>query len=117
MRQVRCACYNLFMNTLENNLKTTNFWLKLGAVNHTIALLVIAFGCAYSGFTCQGETMKDVLSIYAFTIFTPQLALEVILLMALFLVSNSMLKLRENPRPLIFFLGTLALLILFTVLR
>lgn len=105
------------MTTLENKLKTTRFWLRLGAINHSVALIVIAFGCAYSGFTCQGESMKAVLSIYAFTLFTPQLALEVILLLALFLVSSSVPEFRRNFRPLIYFLSTLALLILFIYWR
>lgn len=98
---------------LENKLKTVGFWLWLGVVNHCVALVVIAFGCAYSGFTCQGEPMKGVLSLYAFTLFTPQLALEVILLMALLLVTSSLRELRQNRLPLMLFVGTFSLLILF----
>lgn len=105
------------MSTLENKLKTKNFWLRLGALNHSIALIVIAAGCAYSGFTCQGEPMKQILSIYTFTVFTPQIALEVIVLIALFLVSSSLVELRKNTLPLIMFLSTLALLVLFTYLQ
>jgi hypothetical protein len=99
--------------TLENKLKTVGFWLRLGVINHCVALAVIAFGCAYSGFTCQGDSMKDVLSIYAFTIFTPQLALQVILLMALFLVSSSLRELRRNWLSLLLFVVTFSLLMLF----
>ncbi|MFT4636036.1 MAG: putative membrane protein [Arenicella sp.] len=102
---------------IEQNVKTASFWLRLGVINHCVALAVIAFGCAYSGITgigvCQGEAMKDVLSIYAFTIFTPQLALEVILLIALFLMINSLQQLQQNKRSLILFLGTFLLLTLF----
>jgi len=99
--------------TLENKLKTLTFWLRLGIVNHSIALLVLAFGCAYSGFTCQGESMKSVLSVYAFTIFTPQLALEVILFMAIFLVTNSLHELRQNCLSLMLFVSSLSLLMLY----
>ena len=101
------------MTTLENKLKTVTFWLRLGILNHSIALLVLAFGCAYSGFTCQGESMKSVLSVYAFTLFTPQLALEVILFMAIFLVSSSLHELRQNYLSLMLFIGTLSLLVLY----
>ncbi|MFT6408497.1 MAG: putative membrane protein [Arenicella sp.] len=99
--------------TLEKKLKTVSFWLRLGVINHCVALAVIAFGCVYSGFTCQGDSMKDVLSIYAFTIFTPQLALQVILLMALFLVSSSLRQLRRNWLSLLLFVVTFSLLMLF----
>lgn len=105
------------MSAIENKLKTASFWLKLGVINHGIALAVIALGCAYSGFTCQGESMKSVLSIYAFTIFTPQLAVEVILLLALFLLSNSLYQLKQNKLTLSLFLVTLGLLGLFVYLR
>ncbi len=101
------------MDALENRLKTTAFWLKLGVINHLVTFVVIAMGCVYSGFTCRGELMKDALSVYAFTLFTPQLALEVILILALFLVCNSLRDLRENTKHLMWFLGTLVLLVLF----
>ncbi|MFT5573221.1 MAG: putative membrane protein [Cryomorphaceae bacterium] len=101
------------MTTLEKKLKTVSFWLRLGVINHCVALAIIALGCAYSGFTCQGEQMKDALSLYAFTLFTPQLALEVILLLALFLVSSSLHQMRENWLPIMLFIGTFSLLILF----
>jgi len=101
------------MSTSENKSKGLRFWLRLGAFNHIISIAVIAFGCAYSGFTCQGEDMKSVLSMYAFTLFTPQLALEVILLFAIFLVCNSLRELKENGRSSLLFLGTLLPLILF----
>ncbi|GAA6136513.1 hypothetical protein NBRC116583_02600 [Arenicella sp. 4NH20-0111] len=101
------------MDTLENRLKTTAFWLKLGVINHLVTFAVIAMGCVYSGFTCRGELMKDALSVYAFTLFTPQLALEVILILALFLVCSSLRDLRENTKHLMWFLGTLVLLVLF----
>ena len=101
------------MSTIENQLKTAGFWLKLGLINHTVALAVIALGCAFSGFACQGETMKEVMSLYAFTLFTPQLALEVILLLALFLVGSSLRELRDNLTLLMLFLASLGLLLLF----
>ena len=110
-------CYSPRMSTIENKLKTASFWLKLGVINQTVALVVISLGCAYSGLTCQGESMKEVMSLYAFTIFTPQLALEVILLLALFLVGSSMRELRENMTLLMLFVGTFALLMLFVFWR
>lgn len=102
------------MNTLENKLKTVGFWLRLGIINHCVALAAIAMGCVYSGFTCKGEPMKDALSLYAFTLLTPQIALEVILIVALFLTANSFLDLRKNLLPLSLFIGTLSVLILFS---
>ena len=100
---------------IENKLKTIGFWLKVGLVNHCVALTAVALGCAYSGFTCQGEAMKDALSLYAFTVFTPQIALEVILLMALFLVSSSIAELRKNTLSIMLFIGTLSMLALFAI--
>lgn len=102
------------MNTLENKLKTVGFWLRLGIINHCVAIAAIAMGCVYSGFTCKGEPMKDALSLYAFTLLTPQIALEVILIVALFLTANSFLDLRKNLLPLSLFIGTLSVLILFS---
>lgn len=101
------------MSSLENKLKTVGFWLRLGIINHSIALAVIALGCVYSGFRCQGESMKDALSLYAFTLLTPQIALEVILLVALFLTTNSFQDLRINSLPLSLFVVTFAVLVLF----
>lgn len=57
--------------------------------------------------------MKAVLSLYAFTLFTPQLALEVILLLALLLVTDSLHEFRKNSLSLIFFVATFSLIILF----
>jgi hypothetical protein len=99
--------------SLENKLNTVRFWLRLGVLNHSIGLAVMVLGCAYSGFTCQGESMKDVLSLYAFTLFTPQLALEVILLLALLLVTDSLHEFRKNSLSLILFVATFLLIILF----
>ena len=105
------------MSNIESKLKTTRFWLWLGVTNHAIALAVLALGCAYSGFTCHGQQMKTVLSVYTFTLFTPQIALEVILLMALFLVSDSLRDFRDNFRPLALFVLSLTLLSLFAIWR
>ena len=104
------------MSTIENKLKTANFWLTLGVINHSIALVVLFIGCAYSGFSCQGDAMKSVLSIYAFTIFTPQVALELILLVATFLVCNSLDEFREDIKPLLLFIATLTPLLLYVFL-
>ena len=104
------------MSTIENKLKTANFWLTLGAINHSITLLVLFIACAYSGFSCQGDAMKSVLSIYAFTIFTPQVAFELILLVAVFLVCNSLDEFKENIKPLIFFVITLTPLLMYILL-
>jgi hypothetical protein len=108
-----CACYTRPAMSLDDNLKTVSFWLRLGTINHAITLAVIALGCVYSGFTCKGEPMKEALSLYAFTIFTPQVALGVIVFIALFLASNSLQEYRQSWRSLVLFLGTLAMLILF----
>lgn len=105
------------MATLEEKLKTTNFWLRLGVINHGVAIAVIAFGCVHSGFACSGKSMKEVLSIYAFTLLTPQIALEVILLVAIFLVSHSLRVLRESVLSLSLFIATFTLLILFIYLQ
>ncbi len=105
--------YTPAMSSLENKLKTIKFWLWLGVLNHRLILFVIALGCAYSGFTCQGESMKEVLSIYAFTLFTPQIALEVIVLIALLFVSDTLREFRENGWLIMLFMGTLSLLVLF----
>lgn len=107
------TCYDNAVMTFENKLKTSALWLQLGSINHLIALFAIAIGCVYSGFTCQGEAMKNVLSTYAFTLFTPQLALEAILLIAIFLVCNSLRELRDNWRSLLLFCSTLLALVLF----
>lgn len=107
------ACYTLTIMSLENKLKTAGFWLRLGVINHAVALVVIGFGCVYSGFTCQGELMKDALSVYAFTLFTPQLALQVIIFLALFLVSDSLRQFRSNWPASLLFIGTFSLLMLF----
>lgn len=101
------------MSVSENKLKGLHFWLSLGTVNHLVCIAVILFGCAYSGFICQGDAMKSVLSVYVFTIFTPQLALEVILLLAIFLVFHSMQQLRDTWRSMLLFLGTLLPLVMF----
>ena len=101
------------MSTLENKLKTANFWLNLGAINHAICLVVLFIGCSVSSFSCQGDAMKSVLSIYAFTIFTPQVALEMILLLAIFLVCNSLQEFRDNKRPLALFILSLIPLIIY----
>jgi hypothetical protein len=57
--------------------------------------------------------MKAVLSLYAFTLFTPQLALEVILLLALLLVTDSLHEFRKNSLSLFLFVATFSLIILF----
>ncbi len=59
--------------------------------------------------------MKSVLSIYAFTIFTPQVALEMILLLAIFLVCNSLQEFRDNKRPLALFILSLIPLIIYAM--
>ncbi len=59
--------------------------------------------------------MKDAMSLYAFTLFTPQVAVEVIILMALFLVFGSLQELRDNAKSLSFFCGTLMVLVLFSL--
>jgi len=102
------------MSVVDSKLKSPAFWLWVGVINHSIVLVVILLGCVYSSFTCQGDSMKDALSLYAFTLFTPQLALEVILLMAIFLVSNSINQFRENWRVVLLFIITALLLTLYT---
>ncbi|MCH2190386.1 MAG: hypothetical protein MK188_05625 [Gammaproteobacteria bacterium] len=86
------------MVKIEERLGSVKFWLTLGIVNHLIVCSVLLLGCAYSGFSCQGEAMSSVISIYTFTVFTPQVAIEVILLLALFLINRSFGKLVEHWR-------------------
>ncbi len=105
------------MTTLEDKLKKASFWLKLCVINQSVALTIIALAFVYSVFTGEAESMKAVLSIYAVTILTPQIALEVILLIGLFMVSDSFSELRENVPILLMFLVTAALLIAFVYLR
>ncbi len=59
--------------------------------------------------------MKAVLSTYAFTLFTPQLALAAIILMAVFLITSSLKEFRQDWRPLALFLTTFGLLALFSL--
>ncbi len=99
--------------TSEQKPRTVEFCLKLSVINNLIALLVIKLGCVNSGFTCQGEAMKDVLSLYAFTVFFPQLALGAILLMALLLASNSLQDFRDHKWWTLAMITTFALLIWF----
>lgn len=96
-----------YMSILDNKLRAPGFWLWLGTVNHCVALVIVMFGCVYSGFSCHGDSMKAVLSVYAFTLFTPQLAFEVIVLLAIFLISRSFREFRENWKMLVLFLSTL----------
>ena len=100
------------MNSLEHKLKTTTFWFYLGSANHLIALAVVLIGCALSGFSCQGERMAETLSIYTFTLLTPQIASEVIILIALFLVSGTALNKKNGWAPAMLFAFTLGLAVL-----
>jgi hypothetical protein len=61
--------------------------------------------------------MKEVLAIYAFTLLTPQIALELILFVGMFLVGHFMRDLRENLLSLVLFITTFTLLILFIYLQ
>lgn len=105
------------MAILEEKLKKASFWLKLCAINQSIALAIITLAFVYSIFTGDAESMKVVLSIYAVTLLTPQIAMEVILLIGLFMVSDSFSELRENVPILLLFLITAALLAAFVYLR
>lgn len=73
-----------------------------------VALVIVAFGCVYSGLVCSGEAMSGVLSVYTFTLFTPQVALEVILLLAIFLVSKSLRDFADNWALTVVFIVSLA---------
>lgn len=99
------------MSTLEDKLKTTPFWFKIGSINHLIALGVILLGCARSGFECAGDAMSNTLSLYTFTLLTPQVAVEVIILLALFLVSGNKSNQANNWQPAFIFFCTLGLLV------
>ena len=102
------------MRTLEHKLKTPAFWFTLASINHRIVLLVLAFGCAISGFSCAGDTMNHLLSIYTFTIFTPQVAIEMIALLALILVSGRNPDGPSSLIPAMIFITTLGLTIAFS---
>ena len=99
------------MRTLEHKLKTPSFWFNLGSINHCIALLVVALGCVISGFSCTGDTMNQLLSIYTFTIFTPQVAIEMITVLALILVSGRNPNAPSSLIPAMIFITTLGLTI------
>ena len=52
--------------------------------------------------------MKAVMSIYTFTVFTPQVALEVIIVLAIFMLNGSLRGLLDNWSLSLIFLITLA---------
>ena len=97
------------MAKIEEKLGSVKFWLSLGIVNHLIGCSVLLLGCVYSDFTCEGESMSSAISIYTFTLFTPQVAIEVILLLALFLINGSFSKLLNYWRLTSSFIVSLAL--------
>ncbi len=101
------------MSSIEEKLKTSSFWLKLGAINHGIAILVLLLGCAVAEFTCRGEVMSKTLSVYTFTLFTPQVAVEMIILLALLLVSGGANTIKSSANSMLAFLLSLALLVIF----
>lgn len=105
------------MITLEEKLKKASFWLRLLVINHSVTLMAICVGYVYSVFTGESDSMREVLSIYAFTLLTPQIALEVIVLIALFMVTDSLRDLYENLLILTLFIVTSALLVSFVYWR
>lgn len=100
------------MADLENKLSTPRFWLLCGLINHAISCLVVIGGCLYSGMSCEGEAMTSVISIYTFTLFTPQVALEVIVLLALFLVKGTLRSMIDNWKLFLAFISSFVLPIL-----
>ena len=96
---------------LEQKVKTLRFWVFLGAVNQCIMLLVLAYGCVASGMACQGSAMSDTLTLYIFTLFTPQLALTAIVLMACLLATNSWRDVVETGLSGFVFVISLVLLV------
>lgn len=95
------------MAKVEQKLGSVKFWLSLGIANHLIGCVVVIFGCIYSDFTCSGDSMSSVISAYTFTLFTPQVAAEVILLLALFLINDSFRRMVKYWRLGLLFLVTI----------
>lgn len=56
--------------------------------------------------------MTSVISIYTFTLFTPQVALEVIVLLALFLVKGTLRSMIDNWKLFLAFISSFVLPIL-----
>ena len=94
---------------MEKKLGSARFWLIIGIVNHAVACIIVTSGCLYSGFTCAGERFDSVVSVYTFTLFTPQVAIEVIVLLALFLINNALKGLKQNWHLLLLFLVSFAM--------
>ena len=97
------------MANTEQKLSSPHFWLICGIINHSIASLVVIFGCVYSGFSCTGKTMSSVISSYTFTLFTPQVAFEVIILLALFLLNGSLKSLIKHSSLTLAFIASFIL--------
>lgn len=96
-----------------NSNKAVVLGLWIGTVNHMVTIFAVIFGCMVSGFTCHGEEMKNALSIYAFTLLTPQIAIEAILILGLFLATASFSHLIQNRPAFYSFLASLLLVIVF----
>lgn len=94
-----------------NSNKAVTLGLWIGTVNHLVTIAAVFFGCMVSGFTCQGEEMKDALSIYAFTLLTPQIACEAILLLGLFLATANISQLTQNKPAFVSFAVSLLMVV------
>ena len=103
-------------NLLMNDNKVVSYGLWIGAINHLVSIVAVMFGCAMSAFTCQGDAMKNVLSIYAFTLLTPQIAIEAILILGLFLFTSGLRQLAENRSASLAFFSTLTLVVFIALL-
>ncbi len=94
-----------------NSNKAVTLGLWIGTVNHLVTIVAVFFGCIASDFTCQGEEMKDALSIYAFTLLTPQIAVEAILVLGLFLATANISQLTQNRPAFVSFAVSLFVII------
>lgn len=102
------------MSRSESKLKGLRFWLSLGILNHLIVILIVALAWGYSFVSHEEDAMKEALSVYAFTLFTPQLALEVILIMALFLMTGSIKQIKTHRQHWLMFVVSLMPIVFFT---
>ena len=93
-----------------------NLWLILGTVNHIIFLAVIFIICAVSRFECSGNESGAVMVAYTFSIFIPQLLLEVLVFaMLIIILIIDMLRsqiIDINKNLVISFLSTLIIFVI-----
>ncbi|MFT4900562.1 MAG: hypothetical protein ACI9U0_002368 [Flavobacteriales bacterium] len=88
--------------------------LTIGTFNHLFFLIVIPFGCAFSGFQCSGASFGLLLTLYGFTIFPFVVCIELAVLIKLLVLMVKGHAKEVSYKLIIFFSSTL-LLSLFVV--